>query len=254
MTIDELVAGYRRGPAGERRVQFYPAAEDLARRVADAVAVEATAGEESSDERDGRVLLEFAPAGDEASCIEHRAGGLGPHDLLVLAIRVRPEALPVGPIVQTSCSAGLRVVRAEGLRHAQGAQTVVVLTRSRDEPQRSYLLGQDLPESEATRLRQANEWAIEGLQLRALASRQEADRETASAEARTLRVERDRLESARKHLEAKVQSLTELNRSLRAEADRSPARVLRKAARILRDDPVGGTRRLARAAGRRLGR
>ncbi|HEU5143732.1 MAG TPA: hypothetical protein VFT81_01040 [Dermatophilaceae bacterium] len=272
MSIAELVAGYRRGAAGERCVQFYPAAEDLARRVPDATAAvpiaeaptgegstgesthEGTAGEQPGGQGEGRVLLEFVPAGDEASCVERRAGSLGPHDVLVLAMRVRPEGLPVGPLVQAVCASGLRVVRAEGVRHAQGAQTVLVLTSDRDEPQRSYLLGQDLPESEATRLRQANEWAVEGLQLRALVSRREAALGTASAEADALRAERGRLEADRRQLEKQVQSLTRANRLLRAEVDRRPARRLRKAARMLREDPVDGARRLARAAADRARR
>jgi hypothetical protein len=260
MSIAELVAGYRLGAAGERPVRFYPAAEDLAGRVPDAKAAEAPVGEGSAgegpaegpdDEGAGRVLLEYVPAGDEASCVERRAGGLGPHDVLVLAMRARPEDLPVGPIVQAACASGLRVIRAEGLRHAQGAQTVVVLTSDRDEPQRSYLLRQDLPLSETTRLRQANEWAVEGLQLRALASRRGDALEVARAEVRALRTERDRLGADRQRLEAQVQSLNQANRLLRAEADRRPARMLRKAARLLREDPVDGARRLARAAARR---
>jgi hypothetical protein len=251
MSIVELVAGYRRGVSGERPVQFYPAAEELAKRVPDASAVAVSTQGPTGE---GRVLLEFVPAGDEASCVERRADGLGPHDVLLLAMRVRPEDLPVGPLVQAACTLGLRVVRAEGLRHAQGAQTVVVVTSDRDEPQRSYLLGQDLPESEATRLRQANEWALEGLQLRALAAKTEAAVGAASAEADALRAERARLEEARQRLETQVQSLTRVNGLLRAEADRRAARRLRKAAQMLREDPVDGARRLARAAARRARR
>jgi hypothetical protein len=202
----------------------------------------------------GRVLLDFVPAGDEAACVARRAGDLGPHDVLVLAMRARPDELSVGPLVQAACASGLRVVRAEGMRHAQGAQTVMALTSDSDEPQRSYLLGQELPESTATRLRQANEWAVEGLQLRALAARREAALGAASADADALRAERARLEAAREQLDAEVQSLTRANRELRAAAERTPARRLRNAARMLREDPVKGVRRLVSAAVRRARR
>ena len=248
MSIIEVVGRYASGADGARPVVVLPGAEAFAGGLA-------SPGEGSGAQ--GRVLVELAQRGDEAAAVERVAADLGEHDVLVLALQSLPELLPAGPLVQAICTRGLRVVQAEGLltRHAR---SVLVLTADPAVPQRSYLLGEDLPDSAATRLRQANEWAVEGLALRAVSARSGAALDGARQEAAVLRVERDELERRlsveTKRLQGQVDSLTAKNKQLRAVADRSVKRKVRKAAGLLRDDPVGGSKRLARAAARRLGR
>lgn len=252
MSLIEVVGRYSEGSAGARPVVVLDGAEAFAGALATP-----EGGESGGSDGGGRVVVELAQRGDEAAAVDRVAPSLGEHDVLVLALQSLPEQLPAGPLVQAITSQGLRVVQSEGLltRHAR---SVLVLTKDRGLPQRSYLLGEDLPDSEATRLRQANEWAVEGLQLRAVAAKSGAALDGAREEVAVLRVERDALErklaAETKRLQSQVSSLTATNKQLRAAAERRVSRRVRRAAGLLRDDPMGGSKRLARAAARRLGR
>jgi hypothetical protein len=251
MSLIEVVTRYSEGRDGLRPVVVLADAEALAGSLA-------TPDTDASGRRaDGRVVVDLAAEGDEAAVVERVAPSLQEHDVLVLVLTSPPETIPAGPFVQTICAHGLRVVQTEGLpkRHAR---TVVVLTGDRSVPQRSYLLGEDLPDSDATRLRQANEWAVEGLQLRALSARSEAALAGAREELAGLRAERDtlkaKLAAESKRLQEQAVSLAAATKQLRTDNERRVSRRVRRAAKLLRDDPVGGSKRLARAAGRRLGR
>lgn len=240
MSLIEVVSRYGGTPDSGRPVVVLPAAEALAGALATPDAANGSGGRSS-----GRVLVDLAVVGEEVATVERIAPTMEERDVLVLVLRSTPESLPSGPLVQALCAHGLRVLQSERLptRHAP---TVLVLTGDASLPQRSYLLGEALPESDAMHLRQANEWAVEGLQLRALVARHETALAEAKGDISSLKAERDALQS-------RADSLAARNAQLGAAADRRMSRKVRRAARLLRDDPVGGSRRLARAAARRLG-
>lgn len=252
MSLIEVVTRYSEGREAGRPVVVLPGAEALAGALATPDASDARGGDGS-----GRVVVDFAAEGDEAAVVDRLAPSLQEHDVLVLVLKSPPESIPSGPLVQAICSHGLRVVQTEGLpkRHAP---TVLVLTGDPSVPQRSYLLGEGLPDSDATRLRQANEWAVEGLQLRALSARSEAALTGSREELAGLRAERDALKAKladeSKRLQEQTVLLAAANKRLRTANERRMSRRVRRAAKLLRDDPVGGSKRLARAAARRLGR
>jgi hypothetical protein len=251
MSVDEVVTRYAGSPSGARPVVFLPGAEGVGGRLSGASPMETAA------EAPSRVVVDLAQRGEEAAGVERLAGHLGGRDVGVLVLVSAPELVPAGPVVAALGGAGLRVVQAEGMVSREG-RTVLAFTADPSVPQVSYLLGHAVPEGDAARLRQANEWAVEGLQLRALAATTADQLAGAREEAAVLRVERDALETRlaaeRARLQAEVDTLARANRALRAQRDMTTGAKVKKAVRILMEDPLGGAKRLARAAARRLRR
>lgn len=244
MALKELVSSYTGGDAG-RRLLHSEAAAPLAQALTDA----RPAGKNDGD--DPAVRVDLAPSGREAETAERALGDSGERDVVVLLCVCLPENLPAGPLVDVVTRAGARVVRVEGLR-TRHARTAVVLTRDATVPGVSYLLGHAVTDEDAARRRLANEWQVEGFQLRALTATLERRLEGALAEAGALRVEKAAVESrlsAREKEHAKV--VASLERHL---AERGLAPRIRKAARIISSDPVGGSRKVAKAVVRRASR
>jgi hypothetical protein len=248
MSIAEVLARYADSASGDRQLRYLPPAAPVAGSLPGAAALEPDA----ADVEGGAVVVDLAQSGAEAAAIGALGALLGERGVGVLILASTPESMAVGPVLQAATQAALRVVQAEGLASRHG-RTILVLTRDPAIPQRSYLLGEPLPDAPATRLRQANEWAVEGLQLRALSGVTQTQLSGAREEARLLRVERDELAAAwaaeRKRLNARIAELTEAPGALR-----SGMQHLKKAASLMSSDTVGGSRRIAKAAARRARR
>ncbi|GGB84484.1 hypothetical protein N798_11235 [Knoellia flava TL1] len=244
MALKELASSYTGGDAG-RRLVYTEAAAPLAQALADGRG----AGED--DGVDTAVRVDLAPSGREVESVERALASAGDRDVVVLLCVSLPENLPVGPLVDVVTRAGARVVRVEGLR-TRHARTALVLTRDASVPGVSYLLGHAVSEDDSAQRRLANEWQLEGLQLRALAATLERRLEGALSEAAALRVEKAAVES-RLSAQAKehARSVASLERRL-AEGGLGPR--IRRAARTISSDPVGGSRKVAKAVVRRASR
>ena len=246
MALKELVSSYTGGDA-ERQVVSTEAAAPLAEAFADGRGP----GEDGEGGAVGAaVRVDLAASGQEVETAERVLGSAGDRDVVVLLCAARPEELPVGPLVDVVTRAGVRVVRVEGLR-TRHARTAIVLTRDSSVPAVSYLLGHAVPDDHSAHRRLANEWQLEGLQLRALTATLERRLEGALAEAAALRVEKAAVESslasqAKEHARA----VAALERRL---ADGLGSRV-RRAARTISSDPVAGSRKVAKAVVRRASR
>jgi hypothetical protein len=201
------------------------------------------------------------------------AEGLGEHDVLVLALRAAPDRLPVGALVDTFVSCGLWVTEAAP-SPARGVGCAFALTRDGSVPWRSYLLADAIPDTESSVLRLLAERAVEGLAMRAqgaalrgsdrartleldqlrkvlvdrdaeLAGLRQAlaDRETDRANAR-LRLLVDLQEAEL------MRAADEVRRAQRAESEARGGH-LKRAARLVRQDPVHGSSRVLRSLWRR---
>lgn len=246
MALGEVVSSYTGGEGG-RRVVHTEAAAPLAQALQGSSPVGDGTG-------DGPfVLVDLAQRGAEAAVLEKGLAAAGPHDVLALLLVSLPEDLPVGPLVDVVTRAGARVVQVEGLR-TRHARTVLVVTRDEEVPAVSYLLGHAVPRDDAALRRLANEWQLEGVQLRALTATLERRLEGAVAESAALRVEKASVESrlaeqAREH----ASTVSALERRL-ASGEPGLGSRLRRAARTISDDPVGGSKRVARAVARKASR
>lgn len=246
MALREVVSPYVGGDSG-RRLVYSEAAAPVAQALPDSVPVEqATDGE-------AVVRVDLAPAGSAKEAAQGLLSALGDRDVAVLLLVCLPEDVPVGPLVELVTRAGARIVRVEGVR-TRHARTAVVLTRDPSLPVVSYLLGHEVPQDEAAQRRLSNEWQLEGAQLRALAATLERRLEGALAESAALRVEKAAVESrlagqGRQH----AKEVAALERRLAAGGQGLGPR-LRRAARTVSADPVGGSKKVARAVVRRASR
>ncbi len=201
------------------------------------------------------VLVAHAPLGAEVETMRRLGEVLGDRHLGVLALVVEPGALPVGPIVSAAVADGLRVVRAEGVNHRR-ARTVLTVTRDPQVSMAAYLGDDDVASSDSASARLVAEWLVEGLALRARLDELAQRLRGSDDEVGLLRVRVDELTTAaRAERESLQAQLEEARRALRAEKARAaqgPALKARRAVSVLRQDPVGGPRRLARSAVKRL--
>lgn len=201
------------------------------------------------------VVVAHAPLGDEVEALRRLGESIGERGVGVLALVVDPAALPVGPLVSAAVAQGLRVVRAEGVHHRR-ARTVLTVTRDPGTPVAAYLAENDVASGEAATTRLVNEWLVEGLALRARADDLAARLRGAEDEVGLLRVRVDELATAARTERAALQAdLDEARKAVRVEKARAaqgPTVKARRAVSLLRQDPMGGSRRIARAAAQRL--
>lgn len=205
-----------------------------------------------------------------------RAGaeGLGERDILVLAMRSSPDRLTVGALVDTLVAGGLWVVEAAP-SPARGVGCALVVTRDDTAPWRSYLLGDTIPSAERSVMRLLAEHVVEGLALRAqgsgLRSRDRAqtreldqlrqalaDREVELEEQRQALADRgaDRSIAELRRLvdlqEGELKAVTgELHRAQRTEREARQGGQMRRAVRLVRQDPVHGSSRVLHSVWRR---
>jgi hypothetical protein len=166
-------------------------------------AVEAVPWSADGPAPDGaKVVLDAWPTGWRSDRLTELLAVLGPRDLGVVLLPEAPEELPVGSLVTAVTDAGLRVVRAAAVS-ARPARTMVVLTADPTEPLRGHLLGTAIASDDASRLRLANEWVVESLQLRSAVGRLELRSRAALEELDSLRRERVELTSALKASEGR---------------------------------------------------
>jgi hypothetical protein len=234
--------------------------------------------EQTSGETGTRTLLEVVAPGEEEQEVAALSELLGDTDVAILLFSEPPEMLPVGVVTDTLTRHRLTVLEAVGSSH-RSARTAVVASRDPQRRQRAYLTGAPIPDDEAGRLRHLNEWVVEGLQLRSRVQLLERRLQGQDAELSQARKERRLLEQepteatdlasrlrilgedltatqealAASELECAVsqKSLVASERSLvehRANNVR-PAKI-RKAARLLRVNPVKGSGRIVRAVAR----
>ncbi|EAP97502.1 hypothetical protein JNB_18568 [Janibacter sp. HTCC2649] len=203
------------------------------------------------------VVVAHAPQGEEVTALETLAEAIGDRGVGILALVVAPDALPVGPLVAAATETGLRVVRAQGVQHRR-ARSVLTVTRDSEVPVTAYLAATPVATDERATLRLANEWLVEGLALRAGLERLAARQRGAEYEAAQLRLRLDefqtRARDERADLQSEIAVAQKAARDARARAAQGPAVRAKRAVAILREDPVGGSRRIARSAAKRLGR
>lgn len=201
------------------------------------------------------VVVAHAALGDEVEALRRLGEAVGDRDLGVLALVADPGGLPVGPLVSASVADGLRVVRAEGVHHRR-ARTVLTVTRDPQVPVAAYLADNDVASGDAATARLLNEWLVEGLALRARAEELAERLRGSEDEVGLLRVRVDELTTAataeRVSLQAQLEEARKAVRVEKARAAQGPALRVRRAVSVLRQDPVEGSRRLARSAAKRL--
>lgn len=202
---------------------------------------------------DRSVVVGHAQLGDEVGALHRLAEAVGERGVGVLALVAEPSALPVGPLVAGTSELGLRVVRAQGIQHRR-ARTVITVTRDAEVPVTAYLADTSVASGDRAAARLANEWLVEGVALRATVEQLTLRLQGAEEEAALLRVRLDEVQSrARDERQALEQELAAARRAA-AQAAQGPAVKVRRAVALLRKDPVGGSRRIARSAAKRLGR
>jgi len=256
MHIAEVVA---RHACDERRpsvaIVVRPSAEALAKVLPGGLVVQSW-DERIPGEPGTRTLVEVITPGRETEQIADLSAVMGETDVALLLLKPPPELIPVGVVTDVLTRNGLTVLDACGTIHRQG-RTVVAVSRDSERRQRVYLTGTPIPDDEAGRLRQRNEWAVEGLQLRSLGQVFERRIKGQADELSLAREERLVLDQALSVLEAErsaaQEALAESQRLLvaaRREIAVRPSRI-RKAAKLLAEDPRKGSRRIARGIARR---
>ncbi|MDN5789278.1 MAG: hypothetical protein L0H25_00220 [Micrococcales bacterium] len=277
MSIAEIIAEYVPAVEGPRSILLLAGARHLAERVPGAGTYE------PGDPRPGgaAILVGAARPGGESDEVDTVATAVHEGDVLVLLLGATPTELRVGPLVQSVTAGGLRVVRIEELE-APLRGTLLIACRGALLPRASYLLGEAIPDTERAYERLANEWAIEGLQLRAVAgmvaaahaAAEEADRaaqETRLAAQQAVRsaqeatrATQERVRAAEDVADVRGRELTALraelaalhaelavvaksNRELRVLAKRGPGWRIKRAAALVKDDPVEGTKHVLRS-------
>jgi hypothetical protein len=262
VNVAELVARHARDerrPSGA--IVLRPSADELAGGLTGGPVVRSW-DQHVPDEPGTCTVVEVIATGKEGEQIADLAAVLGDTDVALLLFKLPPEALHVGVVTDTLTRQGLTVLEACGTTHRSG-RTAIVVSRDAERPQRAYLSGTPIPDDEASRLRQRNEWVIEGLQLRSSIQVLERRVEGQAAELLQSRSERrlvDQELTEARDLTAKL-GVAERERAAaqtalalaRRELAARPSRI-RKAALLLADDPVQGSRRIVRAIGRRLRR
>ena len=222
--------------------------------------------EHASEEPGTRTVVEVIARGKETEQIAELSAVLGDTDVAILLFSPPPEALPVGVVTDVLSRHGLTVLDGCGTSY-RSARTTLAVSRDAERRQRVYLTGTPIPDDEAARLRQRNEWVVEGLQLRSSVQVLERRLEGQAAELSQARTEHRLLEQelteARElparlsvlegELAAAQEALAAGERSSvvpRPDLANHPSRI-RKAARFLAEDPVKGSGRIVRAIGRR---
>lgn len=265
MKVAELVtrhAGDDRRPSVAIVVR--PSAQGLALVLAGGPVVRSW-DERNPDEPGAQTQVEVIAPGQEDEQISELAAVLGDTDVAVLLFRSPPEMLPVGVVTDTLCRHRLTVLDAAGAGHRLG-RTALVVSRDPERRQRAYLTGTQIPDDEAARLRQRNEWVIEGLALRSSVQVLERRLEGQAAELSQAREERRTLDQELTDARELSDRLAVVERERLAAQDalaaserrRRQARVaaarssrIREAFRLLAEDPKEGSRRIARAIARR---
>jgi hypothetical protein len=256
MHIAELVA---RHACDERRpsvaIVVRPSAEALAKVLPGGPVVQSW-DERIPDEPGTRTLVEVVAPGSETGQIADLSAVLGETDVALLLFKPPPELLAVGVVTDVLTRHGLTILDACGTIHRLG-RTAIVVSRDGERRQRVYLTGTPVPEDEAGRLRQRNEWAVEGLQLRSSRALLERRLEGQAQELLLAREEHRLLDQKISVMEgeqaAAQEALAASQRSLvaaRQEIAVRPSRV-RKAVRLLAEDPRAGSGRIARGIARR---
>lgn len=256
MHIAELVA---RHACDERRpsvaIVVRPSAEALAKLLPGGPVVQSW-DERIPDEPGARTLVEVIAPGSETEQIAELSGVLGETDVALLLFNPPPELLPVGVVTDALTRHGLTVLDTCGTIHRLG-RTAVAVSRDSERLQRVYLTGTPIPDDEAGRLRQRNEWAMEGLQLRSSQRLLERRLQGQADELLAARAERRTLDQKITVMEgeqaAAQEALAASQRSLvaaRQEIAVRPSRI-RKAVRLLAEDPRQGSRRIAGGIARR---
>jgi len=238
------------------------------------------------EEAQSRTVVEVLEPGQEEEQVAALAAVLTDTEVAILLFSQPPELLPVGVVAGTLSRHHLTVLDASGTSHRLGRTTLAV-SRDAERRQRAYLTGNEIPDNDASRLRQRNEWLVEGLQARArlqLLERRLAGQDAELALARQehreleqelmesgelsarLKVEQEELSTTRDALAATESALATSEKALaaserslvvarRATAVRpSTPSAIRKAAHLLAEDPVKGSGRVVRAVARRLRR
>ena len=251
MRLDDLVSAYADDATTTgRALVVLPSAAELLERLPGA-----SAWREDEHTDEPRILLDVVSPGREQEATADVADRLRKGDVAFMLLRLPPEELAIGPLLASLTGHGLRVLEAQGISFRYG-RTVLVTTADPELPQRSYLLGSAIPGDDRAMLRQQNEWAVEGLQLRARVAHVEQQVAGAREEARAMRAERDAAvtgaSAERRRLEEQLDQALAANRRLRAEQQARAGGRVRKAAALLKDDPVKGSTRILRAAARRL--
>jgi hypothetical protein len=246
MTVAEVVTTWSTDTEPARAVVVMPAAEVMTNRLSGAVPWEEGAADAGS-----RLLLDAVPTGREREALSALAARLGAEDVAVLLVRQPPEDLSLGLLVTALTELELRVLQAERGDTGLG-RTVVVVSRAGDLPQRGYLLGSPLDDTDAARRRKENEWALESLQLRAATATAVSRAEGAAAEVLALRTQ---LEAAQRKLAAARGELLDEREANRSRWERLRTRAsgdARKASELLKENPAVGVARITRSATRRL--
>jgi hypothetical protein len=226
----------------------------------------------AASEASGPVLRVAAIGTTEVEdSVRAAAEGLGPHDMLLLALRFAPDRLPVGALVDTFVSCGLWVTQAAPAP-ARGVGCAFVLTRDERAPWSSYLLGDTIPDTGRSVLRLLAERAVEGLALRAAGVRlRSRERELdqvqvvmAEHEAELSKLREADLEMGRANARLRllvdlqeaelIRATDEVRRARRAEREAREGGLARAAVRLVRQDPLHGSARVMRSVLGRLGR
>ena len=218
-------------------------------------------------------LCAIGSSGTEDS-VRAAARGLGEHDVLVLAMRSAPGRLPVGALIDTLVECGLWVVESSP-DPARGVGCALVVTLDGGAPWRSYLLGDTIPNAGRSVLRLLAEHEVEGLAVRAQGSElrnrdraralelEQVRKELSGREAELTKLRKaaadrdaDRSIAQLRRLvdlqEAKLQAVTdELRRAQRSAREARQGGQLKRAARLVRQDPVRGSSRVLRSVLRR---
>jgi len=193
MKISEMVA---RHAGDERRpsavIVLRPSAEDLASTLTGGPVVRSW-DDDAPEEPGTRTVVEVIAPGNEVEQIAGLSAALGDTDVALLLFGPPPEMLPVGVVTDALSRHRLTVLDACGTEYRSGRTTLVV-SRDSERPQRAYLTGTPIPDDEPGRLRQRNEWIIEGMQLRAGLHLLERRLGGQTAELSQAREERRRLE------------------------------------------------------------
>lgn len=261
MKIAELVT---RHAADDRR----PSVAIVVRPSAEALTPALTGGpvvrswdERIPEEPGARTLVEVIAPGQEDEQIADLSDVLGDTDVAILVFRPPPEMLPVGVVTDTLSRHRLTVLDAAGTGHRLG-RTALAVSRDPERPLWAYLTGTRIPDDEAARLRQRNEWVVEGLQLRSSIQVLEQRLGGAAAELSQAREEHRMVDQELTDARNLSARLAVLERELSAarnalvasQGSRTAAArlsTIRKAVRLLVRGPREGYRRITRAIARR---
>ena len=256
MSVADMVA---RHGFDQRR----PSEAVVLRPSADALATSLTGGpvvhtwEEHLSQKPGTcTVVEAIAPGHEQEQIADLAAVLGDTDVALLLFRRPPEKLPVGVVTDTLCGHRLNVLDACATSNRFG-RTVLAVSRDADRQVRGHPGGTPLADDEPSRLRQRNEWVIEGLALRSSVHllRRRLDGQAAElSQARRERRQLDQeLSAAQDALGASQRSLAASERRLGAGEGSSAAAGRDNATRLSGIEGIRGIRRIRRA-GRLLAR